>query len=442
MKTTQVQNQIRRIRRLAIFQRLVRYLLRGAWAGGAVYLLLWGSNEIWGWPDDSRIWLGAGILVSLVIAVRAILPLPRLRRVIWAMDRRLSLREQVSTAWETIEKGAEGLISGLLLNDLLALLPEVRQRISRRGWYLRREVETALIVFILFALVFLSGITTAITLAPSDISLLPPLGSDPLSSDVFPGGLPGLEIAGLNEGGEGDMTFEDYAEIAKALEELGEDLEDQAATSELAEELKEGDLEGAAQALENLADRLDELSEETRQELADALDEAADKLELLGEEDLAESLREAADALRDHDDSKAGELLDEIASELRNFDNMLDQLAATPPGGDGDGEPGTETLGGGGGEAGAGLGPGGSQSGEGETIPRIVGEGSSFDIGGEEGLEGMLQPGLPYGEEGSTIVDEIYDFILAGSAEIYTGILSPFHYHWSWRDVVSSYFSP
>ncbi|NDJ78544.1 MAG: hypothetical protein GYB65_20020 [Chloroflexi bacterium] len=101
-----------------------------------------------------------------------------------------------------------------------------------------------------------------------------------------------------------------------AYQEAGDALAGSELTSDLGAALQEPDLDKAAEAINDLADRLDdvELSETEREALANEMDALAEQVEETNP-DLAERFEQAADALREGDVERAQEILRTAAEE-------------------------------------------------------------------------------------------------------------------------------
>lgn len=464
MKTSHLKRQLLLTLFLVWLQRAVRLLIRAAWTGAAGYLVGWGLHSLWGWLPDPRIWLVGGSALGAFSLVGVFLPWPRLSRLAWALDRRLGLREQASTAWQVAQAEATGQVAGLLVEDAVTFLPRVRARIARRGWFLARDLEASVIVALLLGAVFWGSVPSLSRVRETRGALLPPLGEDPSASEVFPSGIPGLESAttpdsqagGQGEGepgeqpGGGEVDPSHLRAVASALSKMGESLSQQAVTYELGQALQQEDLEGAAQALENLADQLDSLSDATQEQLAEAMQSGSNRLEEIDEQPLSEDLQAAADALRGEDSAAAGEQMDELASSLRTLAQQAGGLgddSLSGKGNEADQEQAEGSGSGAGAGAGAGLGTGERETGEAEPLPRLQGEGeilelSDSELDSGEDQSGLLRPGTPSDEGGMFTARGTHDVVEAGDASLISSVLTPYHYSWRWRDVVSAYFSP
>ena len=191
MKSKKLHKQIKSLYRLARLQKMLRILLRSTWIGGTGFLIGWGANALWGWFPESSTWLGMGISLAVVNFLTIFYRPVSFEQFIWNLDRKMGLNEQLSAACE-IDSVDVGSINTQLSDESLNLIPDLRKRVFRKGWRLRGEVESLLIVFILFFMVFLSGLGNIPAFLPGGLGFLPGLGSDPNAEGIFPSGFPGV----------------------------------------------------------------------------------------------------------------------------------------------------------------------------------------------------------------------------------------------------------
>ena len=435
---------LRRIRLLLLTQRSARLFLRSLWLGLAGYLLGWGAYTLWGALADVRLWIALGLLIAMP-AVIAAFRLPSVERLVWGLDRGFETREQISAAWQ---RGGEpdGELSALLDADVLALLPDQRKKIFRRGWALGPDVEALGLIALLVAVIAWAGsLSRPVVPAAVDPAGLTPLAVAPSFEDIFPSGVPGLTEAGLvDPAGEGQQASPGaLPDLENILSDLGEALSESLETSEAGEALQNGDLGGAAAAVEQLADRVDLIPEQARLNAQEAFQQAAQQARQAGQDDLADDLERAAQALGNPDPNSplAADALDDLADQLRGLSELFATMAAAggleaPPEGE------QPDVGSSGGSTGAG-GAGGS-GGQPEPLGRLEGEGGELDFSGGDDPSGLLTPAptgsLPGGSSGGTSI-----LISGGNttgAILINGILTPYHFFWKYRDVVTGYFSP
>ncbi len=440
-----------RLRTLVFTQRAARLLLRAAWTWLAGYLMGWGVYTLWSWLPLTVYWFALGAALAAPALIAIFRPL-RTRRLAWQVDRHLEAREQVTTALHLAEGDRDhNRVEDLLIEDAASLLRGFLPRTLRLGWWLQRDAEALGVVLGLLAAIILVGNITgnirSLALGGAGIGL-PGLASAPSYDDVFPSGIPGLSdpLVGDPEGnaasGSGGMTPEEIAAIDNILSDLGEALSEHPETAEAGEALQDGDLEGAAAAIERTADNVDLLPEEARQNMQEALQQAAQQARAAGQEELAEDLERAAAALEstDPNDPLTADALDELADGLRELGETFGAMAQA-------GEP--ETLGPpdnapqvGSAEGGSGSGAGQGAQGSPEPITRLDGQGEDFTIEGSGTPGGLLAPssgGDPTGTGGTSATVGSGS---PGDTGTIDSILTPYSFPWRWLSIVSDYFSP
>ncbi len=426
-------------------QRATRHGLRALWLLVGGYLLGWGLHELFGWFPQSSHWWGIGFLLGAPSFIIIFFPRFDLDEFSWKLDRKLGLKEQVSAAAAIAKENSSEEVPKLLLSDAADLLAKARNRVRQRGWYVQRDFEATLIVGILAILVLISTVSRLPAITSAGPITLPALGQDPSAEDVFPSGIPGLTSALTGSENEdfSNLTASELGEIGDVLSELGEDLSDQAAISELGGALQQGDYEDAAEALETLAGQLDQLSEETLQEFANDLRDAAGNLQQPGQQDLAQDLSDAAGAVQNPDGAQSSAELDALAGQLRALGQQLAE--AQQQAGDGvqtDSEEGALQEGASSGEGGAGAGAGASERGDAEPAERLNGEGQVLDLGDVGDAPGLLQPGRPpEGQAQGTLGGQL-DFGVITDSTIISALFDPFNFSWFWQYVIAAYFSP
>ncbi|HUF37396.1 MAG TPA: hypothetical protein VMN57_02635 [Anaerolineales bacterium] len=439
-----------RIRNLVLTQRSLRLLARAAWLGLSGFLIAWGLNALYGWFPDSRAWTLAGIAFAAPAFLAAFRPLP-LDRLAWRMDRLLGLREQVTTAL-SVETGPaaspHGPVTGALLTDVAGRFPDLRRRIAGRGWDLARDLEALAVVLLLLATVIGSHRAgTQFRTPDAETTPLTALGTAPGFEDVFPSGIPGLsqgapDGAGGNPGapGPGEAAAGDLDNI---LSDLGEALSEHPETADIGEALQNGDLDGAAAAIERTADNVDLLPDDARQNMQEAFREAAEEARAAGQDDLADDLESAAQALEnvDPDDPLAADALDELAEGLRDLGEVFGSMGQ-PGDQSGEGMEDGPDVGSSAGETGSGSGAG--TQGLAEPLSRLEGLGEDFSIEGGDDPSGLLQPASSAGTPATAMGEATSSSGGAGPGDTgpINSVLTPYSFPWNWRDVVSDYFSP
>ncbi len=440
MSIKKYQKKASSIYRLALFQKGLRILLRATWMGGAGYLFGWCLNEFWGWFPNSNSWmLIALVFVLLNVISIFIKPLSR-KRFLWRVDRKLKYKEQISTANQVAEF-KKGSLSDSLVEDAMRVLPEIKGRIADKGWNLRGEVESAVIVFILLLIVLISSFEFKFPVGSGGFGFFPSLSQDPSAENVFPSGIPGLtpeeaSELGIDEGsdsgnGDGqrdpsDVTSNELGEIGDVLRELGEALGENSATSELGQALQQGDFGEAANELGNLAENLENLSDETLQDLSENLQKAADGLTQPGQQDLAEALHNAAEALGNSDYADAGQQLDELAEQMKDLNELIGGEQNNPENSDGE-----STT----------IGVGQTESEDTTQSDRIEGGSQIIDLSEFDDPLNFLRPSELDSVDPNQDLPSEYDFIAIIDGSVIEGVYDPYMTPWIWKDVVEKYFT-
>jgi hypothetical protein len=413
-------------------QKSLRLLLRAFWTCGAVYILGWFLNRQFGWFSDPKLWFQAGLAVAGINIIRIFIPHLSLDRFLWRLDRRLELKEQVSTAWEVSRKKDRGILGNLLIKDAILMLSQVIKRISRYGWFLRWDVLASIIVAIVLVVIFLTRFLASPSVPGYESGILPSSSGDPSAQDIYPSGIPGMEPGESDEqAGKGDRDPSDEPvsgalsataaeELTEMMARLGERLSAQAATSALGEELQQGDFTGTAEQLELLAGQVDQLSGDTLNEFSDALSDAADQIETPENQQLAEDLNIAADALQSPNTGSAGEALDQLAEDFTNIGEYLEDAQSL----------------------GEDLAVSENQLSEGVPADRLEGEGEVLIIPAEEASGIVQASGSSDLETSSILVGGTESVTEQTNIEKITGVIDPYFLPWSYRDVVSEYFTP
>ena len=445
-KRHRLHQQLADLQNLTRFQRSLRLGLRALWLGAGGIMLGWGIHAIWGVLPHRTTWILFGVALAVWPLAELVASFSSPGQWVWRMDRRLGLQEQVSTAWEVVQQKQHSLVSNLLVREAIDLLPKVQRRVLRRGWYLENDMVSALIVLLL-AILLVGG---QMIRPYRDLLGGPPQANIPqvLPPPVMPQDLSeaaqGAQEQGEQPGGAGENGAEGSQQgqspdgageqpgqaqdqgsdagsgaTAEALRELGADLSQQAGTYDLGQKLEELDLNGAAQALEDLQNNLDELSQESRENLKKSLQEAAGSLGPAGEQDMAQDMEQAAGALEEENDAGAGEAMGEMADNLRE---MAGEMDTSGPG------------------EGAGEAPSSGTGGP-EPLARLQNEGGELDLPqGDATDSSLLNPSDP-NAEGEGTASGMQDLTLQPQDEMTVqSPLLPSSFLWKWRDVVSQYF--
>jgi hypothetical protein len=424
--------------------------LRGFWLFIAGFLLAWGAHALWGWLPDQKAWVLTGLTLGLAPLAAFALSISRGSKWVWIMDRRLGLQEQASTAWELIQNGESGELSEALIRDVREIVPQVRQRMLKNGWFLERDLVSTLIVLLLLGMVYITTLFKSYSdLAGSPLATAPAIqqlanqtvptptpdssggqqqpGSQPgqqQSSQGSPGGdQPGQMGSGGQQPGSSNA---DPNALSQALQGMGSDLSQQAPTYDLGQSLQQLDLNQAAGDLNNLADQLKNLSPEMKDQLAQALQKGAEGAQSAGDPSLAQDLQSSADALQgdvqadpNQTGQDAGKSLDQLAQDLRDRAQQMQNA-----------------------QAGSGTGGGGSsgQTGQAEPAERLQGENGNFELPLDQSSNsGLLSP-APADAAGKGTASGSLDSTSSSGQQVGQSPLIPNSFLWKWRDVVKSYF--
>ncbi|MEA4909234.1 MAG: hypothetical protein VB089_16550 [Anaerolineaceae bacterium] len=437
----QLQQQLNGLHRLARWQRGIRLGLRAIWLGASGVLLGWVLHTWLGWLPDSYAWVGLGLALMLIPITSFILSLTTAGKWAWKMDRLLGLDEQVSTAWEVAQHRRRGELNEALVQDAAQSLPQIRQRMLQRGWYLRGDLAATLVVLLLGGVLLGSGALQPFgallehapaAVPPAAVRPLPqaqaetdphqpaPTDQSALESQPAPAGEGSGESAAPEAGNAPAQNPGSGIDpqIGSALRQLGRELSQQAGTYALGQALENLDLDGAANAMEGLQDGLDELSPESRQQMAEAMRQAAEALEQVeGAPPIASDLNEAAQSLQEGSND-AGQDLGQVAEDLRQ---LAGQIGASPQAGSGGAEM-------------------GSASGNPDPLRRLENEGGDLSLPLNDTAEsGMLDPARPEGSGEGTASGSL-DAAGSEQENSLQNPLVPNSYAWKWRDVVSEYF--
>jgi hypothetical protein len=324
-----LQQQLIRIASDRWARRGVRWLIRAAWLGLAIWCIGIGLHLLLGWPLRYD-WLG--ILSLACLAVVAFLLLrPRMRpdEVARRLDRRFHLNEQLATALEVSRNGEIDGVAGHLHDQSLRTSHRIRRYISAR-----QRFPWAEFLALLALAIVLAGLLAMVGLNPPGnwptAQSLPQPVPPAEPPEPFPPE-PFADQPAASQPGSGDAQAPTAGESgangdSAAMSTLADALRDTSVTRPAADALDSGDASGAAQSLRELADQAGRISPETRSNLAQDLREAADNLEQSNPE-LAEDLRNNADGL-EGDSQSAAESFDELASAVENLGQPGQQAQA------------------------------------------------------------------------------------------------------------------
>ena len=450
-----LKRQLNGLYALTTAQRAARLGLRALWLGIAGGLLGWGVHAIWGWLPNPMSWFLLGLIFALLPIGVVVGSLTTPSRWVRSLDQKLGFREEVNTAWEVSRKNQPGVINDLLVEDVLARIPKVREQTLRAGWFREIDLAATMIIVVLACTLLFSLLIpppqpmtdeTPTEAAPQTQQQPehppPPTGQNPGQEQGSEGqsgqagsqdqnGQPSggqPENGSANDGQAGqeapaNAPVPDEGAVAQALRDLGSALSQQAGTYDLGQALENMDLQGAANEMGNLGDQLDGLSPESRDNLAKSLEKAAGALDQAGQQGLADEMGNAAEALAGSND-QAAQALDKVAGELSKLDDAM--------------------------QASGGAGPGtapqkgdGANTGNPEPLSRLNEEGGEVQLPLEpDGApqSELLGPASPDAIGKGTASGSLDRTKQSGQAAVQSPLL-PNTLLWKWRDVISQYFS-
>lgn len=347
---------LRAARRRLWYQRGILLVARSlclalALALAAALLAAWQAPE----PVRQALW-GSAAAAIVAGLVGALLMRPSTSQAARAVDFRLGLFQQLGTAEELLARGADGRLASIQIARAAHLAGQLQ--VSRAFPLLpRRELLLAL-VLAAFTALLLTLVSMGLTL-PNPLSAvrLPsfsreapsaaqqdPFGSlkqqeqrKPRSAAMEPVGrildelqrqsqrgamTPLAASAALSQASAELNRVANESRIRQeALDNLANELRGTATGREVAESLRQGNYDRAAQQLRELGRKSDQLSTSARQELADALNRAAINSQEARE--LSSSESEAAQALEKANYSSTVESMDKLAQSVQNSANQL-----------------------------------------------------------------------------------------------------------------------
>lgn len=329
--------EIDRIFQIAFTQKIVRMILRAAWMAGAIYLGFWGTNRLWGWFPNQSIWVFGALSAAILVIGSVILVRKPGKQFVWRLDQGYSLNEQVYTLYEVLRFGEPGMEKSPLIQDLLnsqniARLREVRRELVDKGWGLKQEFESTIMVLVLLMIVYLTSVSSITQLQTGGmLNVLPALGSELTADQVFTSGIPGYQgpAEGLGDGigatGEiglmssFDLNPLEWLQVSALIKKLGEGLKAEAATHELGRALYQENYKEAANQFGNLAENSDTLSAGVRGQIADQFLGTAVALQDIQQTEISSYFQEASAALYSGSKQRVYEELDDLADLMELF---------------------------------------------------------------------------------------------------------------------------
>jgi hypothetical protein len=426
-------NEINRIFRIALIQKMVHLTLRAAWVGGAVYLMCWGTNRIWGWFPNQRFWGLIALCVSLLVIGSIFLVSQLSGKFVWRLDRGFSLQEQVYTLYEVLQEGGPDAdkqpgIQELIDSEDIARIPNVRREVVDKGWIVKEEFEATIVVLILLIIVYLTSVSSIVQISSiKTTGVLPVLGVDPSADQIFADGIPGNpgkdETGGIDSSGSegngqaGQLDFSplEWAQVSTLMHELGEDLKDESGTFELGRALVQDDYNEAANQFSRLAENANELTADMQSRIASEFLETAVGFQDIQKSGISNYFQEASAALFGGSNSRISEEMDDLASLMELFSQFQQK------------------------EMRADLDPD-SIANPSQTLDQY--QNNLVVIEEIDDLPDYVSSPGESQTEGSEVLGESLDFIMPFDSNVIEGVWLPFQYSMEDSDVVSSYFSP
>lgn len=430
-------------------RRLLYWTIRAMWLALLVPTVVMAGYLWLGWHVPWQLWVTIMLLVAFVSAVWSIRPI-NLSKMTRRLDRVAGLQTQLVTALEVSYAAdapayAENPVADQLVYDAVDASVDLRRQIKLLGRSFWLEMNMLIgIAALLGALLLLDAFGPNLpSAAPVD---LPPPAEEPKAEEII---TPDPVLMPPPQEMLQSMSQE---QIQEALQELADALRDQGASRAVAEGIDRGDVEGAAEEMRRLADRLGELSEEARGGLGESLQEAADNIG--GEAPpFTEPLQRGNSSLQNGDIPGAAQSLEDLAEVL---DEIAESQTEPPPSeAEGEAENDSESDSGesqndeqGGEQSGGGDGEGneGNEGDQplGEEEERLPIDGDPLELESEFDLEDrVLQPSeldaQTDGDERTSDSPFARQPLNASGDELGP---DPLSYPWDKRDIIRQYFTP
>ena len=427
------------------YWRLLRLFLRSFWVSVAVGVGGWQLSQANGWPISLVVWGAVSYALFMVLFPSSLLwpiPIPLLAR---RLDVAFKLRDRLSTANEISERAPGNYLEQRLLTSANTLLRTVRGHLSRQNHMPWTDLALSVVALALLFGIYLNATTLdappPLTAAAAQPPNLPALTAEEpaplpgLAPEDQPEPPPGSEDSQQNTAGKTPSADEAQAAMDALTEALGE----QAITQSAAADLAQGNAEGAADRLRQLADQAGELDPEARQGLADSLQDAADQLADTAP-DVSQALQDAAQGIAPSEGDPA-ESAAEAAAALEDLANLIEGLDQART----SGTSGTSEPAGSGGSA-AGDAEGNSvdrESQSGGTTQRLQTDGQPVELPADQLTEdqtGVLQPPEHTGSATDTVNTPFTQTGASGTSSNQPA--DPLSFPWRLRRVIQRYFSP
>jgi hypothetical protein len=321
---TSLRRLLRRWRWQLGLERLALFGIRGALVGGLALVAL--SFAVWFSDGDRKLLClaAAPLLAALVLGV---LRWPSHQLTAVTVDRRLALEERLATALELNERGSYGgRFAALQLQDTLERTQSQPTRLLALGPRARNEALLALLAAVLAAavLILMPRLPRPVTATPSipetisDAPAAPdepvqralPLDASQESATTPNRAQPAAPAADLAA-----RVQQEQAERA-ALDKLAQALSNVSAGQPAANAIQQGDLSGARDQLQSLADNADQLTAAAKKQLARGLQDAA-AASTQSDRALADREQQAAQALARSNYADQRQTLRALADQLQ-----------------------------------------------------------------------------------------------------------------------------
>ena len=302
----------RRLRSAFWRRRVIYWMVRAAWLSLLVPMVVMAGYLWLGWQVSWWIWIPLTILVGIVVFLWSLRPI-NLKKMTRRVDDALDMQAQLITAYEVSDDSnpamsqENNLVVDQLIQNSVRVAVELRRRIDLfdRGFWI--ELRTLIAVAaILGAMLVLDALSSNVPDAPP--VQLPVVVQEPRADQVIP-------PPPVPEQPEGIPP----ENLMSALQILADALRDHSVTRSISEAIDRGDLPTAATDVRRVADQLDNLSEDARRRLGDDMQKAADNIGD-GAPDLTQPLEKGNQALDTGDLRGAAEALEELADVLDNID--------------------------------------------------------------------------------------------------------------------------
>jgi hypothetical protein len=429
----------------------MRLIIRACWLGLGGILIAQAGSLWFSWLENPgfQYLFGAGLAIFPLIGI--FYNIRKNTNLLWSIDRKFGYKEQLSTAYHILKNKRSDPLAVGLIQDALVLMNKTINRLLLRGWFFERDLISLILVILMAGFVWAPDeevVSLPELASGSKPGHLPPLPQTPTIEDFFSNGIfthqVGLDphasspVFSENTPPATPLSNEEVLMLENALSEMAGRLNSRMSTLELSQSLEKGDLNSAAEELENFSDQLELISEETRVDLSQAMEAALSSLDSPNLEQFQESLEQAASSLAEQSSQKQSAAkweLDNVASEMRSLADAL--LMHNKKNASSDHNPDAMDLSGG---AGAGIGETSSQVNSPNRFERLPGLDKIEIIElPEPSSSGVLLPGSS-SQEPTGVVPGNYGRLYGGQSGMGAVPIIPNYYPWYLRNVIETYF--